>query len=164
MAVLSDHRQLCVTLCLMGADPNARNKQKLTPLFYAKSRRVLKALLHHGCNPLLVNKSGETALDYLTRLKGPDDWDFGMRELLQEAMDARMRGIHHEKEARRRLDVAQREAEDDLSSLNSSLASLLPAPFRSTAARARKEGSSNALEQLSKSVDSSPFGKKARRR
>jgi hypothetical protein len=143
----------------MGADPNARNKQKFTPLFYVKSRRVLKALLLHGCNPLLVNKRGETALDYLDKVNGPDGWGFGMRELLQEAVDSRLRGIHQEREARRRLDASLRQDEDDLSSLNSSLASLQASRPKSRGKVGRNNP--NGLKLLSKSVDSSsPFGKK----
>lgn len=157
-AVLSDNRQLCVTLCLLGADPNARNKQKFTPMFYVKSRRVLKALLQYGCDPLAVNKTGENALEYLTRLNGPDGWDFGMRELLLEAIDTKLRGIHEEKEARRMLDAARRGLDDDdASSLDSSVASLLPA-----AARAKLKGFQNALVPV-KSSTSSPSKKNAKK-
>lgn len=142
LAVITDSRQICVTLILNGADPNAVNKQGCTPLFYVRSKKVLKVLLRAGCDPLILNKKGENALTYLRNNMPSDAWEFGMEDILVKAIDSMK--IRKYKEGK-----GCYEDDDGLSSINSAARSKISSNIpliASTVPATEIAGKSNMLE------------------
>ena len=90
LGVITDSRQICVCLVLNGADPNQKNRQGCTPLFFVKSKRILKVLLRAGSDPLIKNKKGQNAFAFLSQQDqlGDDGWEFEMKDILLKAMDS----------------------------------------------------------------------------
>lgn len=99
---------------LNGADPNARNRQGNTPLFFVRSKRILKVVLRAGADPLIKNKRGENALEFLRRPEnlGREGWEFGMLDILVKAVDSM-------KVRRYKEGIGEYDDDDGLSSVNS---------------------------------------------
>lgn len=116
LGVISDSRQICATLILRGADPNQVNRQGCTPVFYVRSKRILKLLLRAGADPLIRNRKGQTAFDFLMQPDelGDSGWEFEMKDLLLKAMDSMK--VRRYKEQKGGF-----EDDDGLSSMNSAV-------------------------------------------
>ncbi len=48
-----------------------------------------------GADPLILNKKGKNALEFLQEELGDDGWEFGMKEILVTAIDARKLQLYH---------------------------------------------------------------------
>lgn len=103
---------------LNGADPNQQNRQGCTPLFFVRSKRILKVLLRAGADPLKRNRKGQNAFEFLRQADqlGENGWEFEMKDILLKAMDSMK--VRRYKEGK-----GEYEDDDGLSSLNSAAGS-----------------------------------------
>lgn len=71
-AVNSNHRQVVGILMTHGAEVNAPDLMKNTPLHYCYSIPVMKTLFRFGADPTLRNKYGHTPIEYYQSMN-PDE-------------------------------------------------------------------------------------------